>query len=96
MPYNGPKLSDSEFEELARQLDAKLNSELDRLCAEYELDRDKTFKHVSSTGKCYCACGTSGPCQHDWTGPWIEIENGGSISCSKCGMLSIDHSMHFF
>lgn len=32
-------------------------------------------------------------CAHDWnSGPWVEYENGGSVSC-KCGVTSADHDM---
>ena len=46
--------------------------------------------------KCYCACSTGGPCEHKWDGGWVEIENGGSASCSRCGCLAISHDMRCF
>lgn len=27
---------------------------------------------------------------HDNDGPWVDIKNGGSVSCSRCGSLAID------
>lgn len=49
---------------------------------------------------CKCEC-PDGPCEHQWDGPWVEFKNdhdseglsGGSSSCSKCGMLSMDHDI---
>jgi hypothetical protein len=32
-------------------------------------------------------------CEHKWDGPEVLFENGGSVSCSKCGMLAIDHAI---
>ena len=28
-------------------------------------------------------------CQHKWDGPWITTENGGSATCSKCGVDAV-------
>lgn len=33
--------------------------------------------------------------EHSWDGPVVKLENGGSSSCSKCGMLAIDAAMWF-
>lgn len=30
-------------------------------------------------------------CDHAWDGPWLEINGGGSVTCSKCGMSCMDH-----
>lgn len=38
---------------------------------------------------------TNDPDTHDWTGPWVELDRGGSVSCAKCGMLAISHSMRY-
>ena len=32
-------------------------------------------------------------CEHQWDGLVVEFEGGGSVSCSKCGMLAIDHGI---
>lgn len=32
-------------------------------------------------------------CDHDFTGPEVEIENGSSRSCAKCGTLAITDAM---
>lgn len=34
-------------------------------------------------------------CAHDFTsGPWIEMENGGTASC-QCGLTAFSHSMMY-
>ena len=37
-----------------------------------------------------CVDGTE---NHKWDGPVVKLQNGGSSSCSRCGMLAIDHSL---
>jgi hypothetical protein len=37
-----------------------------------------------------CADGTE---EHQWDGPTVVIDHGGSVSCSKCGRLAIDVSL---
>lgn len=32
-------------------------------------------------------------CGHVWDGPWAERDWGGSVTCSRCGMLAIQHDM---
>lgn len=32
-------------------------------------------------------------CDHVWNGPEVRFVYGGSVSCSKCGMLAIDEAM---
>ena len=46
---------------------------------------------------CYCACGSGGPCEHDWNGPEYVSEDGclSSATCSRCGMTAFSHSMRF-
>ena len=37
-----------------------------------------------------CSDGTE---NHQWDGPTVQLENGGTASCSKCGKLAIDVSL---
>jgi len=30
-------------------------------------------------------------CDHKWDGPAVDLENGWSVTCSKCGMLASSH-----
>lgn len=46
------------------------------------------------SAKCRCNCNAeSRDCEHKWDGPWKELERGGSVTCSRCGMTAIDHDM---
>lgn len=42
---------------------------------------------------CYCACGTGGPCEHDWDGEPYEADSLWTTTCSKCGTTAFSHSM---
>lgn len=43
---------------------------------------------------CYCDC-PDGPCEHKWDGKTWESEDkcAMSVTCSRCGMTSMSHSM---
>jgi hypothetical protein len=30
-------------------------------------------------------------CDHDFTGPWVTLGNGGSVTCAKCGIDACSH-----
>ena len=50
------------------------------------------FAEDPSKIPCNCNCPDS--CEHVWDGEGEELEGGGSsVSCSRCGMLAIDHDM---
>lgn len=58
------------------------------------------FSCGPSSTKCRCECSREnrGPCDHRWDGAGESIlyEDGGSmasVSCSRCGMLAIDHDI---
>lgn len=47
---------------------------------------------------CYCACGSGGPCEHNFQGWRDFIEDDGSVSggetfCQRCGMGAMSHSL---
>ena len=44
---------------------------------------------------CYCACGTSGPCEHGWAGETYESKDGSLVSatCARCGMTAFSHDL---
>lgn len=91
-----PRLTEAEFAELARKRDEAFARFIDSFCAERGWDRSKTSLHVHSGGStsCYCAC-PDGPCQHEWTGPWRDFEDGhgGEVTCARCGMGSMAHDL---
>jgi hypothetical protein len=39
-----------------------------------------------------CVDGTE---NHDWSGPVVQLDNGASSSCAKCGQLAIEVSMWY-
>lgn len=43
----------------------------------------KPFMHISARDQC----------EHQWDGPMIPIENGTSVTCSKCGTDAYSHSL---
>ena len=45
------------------------------------------------TQTCACDCAQGGECEHQWDGPYVEIENGGSVTCSRCGGAALYHDM---
>lgn len=58
------------------------------------------FSCGSSSTRCRCECSPEGgrKCEHQWDGEGTSVtyEDGGgmeSASCSKCGMLAIDHDL---
>ena len=40
-----------------------------------------------------CKCRCPEFCEHKWDGPPHEEERFGTATCSRCGMLAIDHDM---
>jgi hypothetical protein len=44
-----------------------------------------------STATCRCNCPES--CEHKWDGPTVRFENGASVTCSRCGMDAMSHSL---
>ena len=37
-------------------------------------------------------CGSKA-CKHQWDGPQVEFDNGGTVTCSLCGAWAINVSM---
>ena len=85
-------MSTPDFEALR----AKRNAETEALYTRLEEEYDMEPLHKPDPNRCFCACSTGGPCEHKWDGKWVEFENGGSASCSRCGCLAIAHSMRCF
>lgn len=85
-------MSEPDFEALRAERNAKLEEFYSRMRAEYGFEP----LNKPDPNRCYCAWDTGGPCEHRWDGGWVDIENGGSASCSRCGCLAISHSMRCF
>ena len=68
------------------------------VCAEEASKQVTVFSCGPSSETCKCECATGGPCEHQWDGPWEEIQGengvtGGTATCSKCGLRAIDHDL---
>lgn len=50
---------------------------------------------ICGPGNQICKCNCPDSCEHVWDGPGVEFDEGrgGSVSCSRCGMLAIDHDI---
>ena len=42
---------------------------------------------------CKCECGRGGPCEHQWDGPERLFDGGGEVTCSRCCMGAMTHSI---
>jgi hypothetical protein len=96
--YKGPKLTDEEFAELARQRDEALAKTLEELRQKYwpNAKTEDLHFHVSPPqNQCYCDC-PDGPCQHEFSG-WRPFEDGrgGEQFCQRCGLGSMAHDIRF-
>lgn len=49
------------------------------------------FVCSASRENCECRCPES--CGHKWDGPTLVFDNGGTATCSKCGMSAMDHDV---
>lgn len=59
-----------------------------------QMDYLKIFICGPSSAKCKCECGRlEGKCEHQWDGPFVSVEHGESVTCSRCGMDNMSHSM---
>jgi hypothetical protein len=87
-----PQLTESEFEELKRERDAKFQAWLAKMCAEEGWDPKDVHVHRSHGSGCYCAC-PDGPCQHKWDGAEFVDGSLSSATCSRCGEIAFSHDM---
>jgi hypothetical protein len=83
-------MSHSDFEALRARRNAAANE-----WAEKMKEQGWDVAHALDPDACYCACGTSGPCEHQWNGEPYESADGSvwSTTCSHCGMTAISHSL---
>ena len=86
--------TEAEFAELARKRDEAVDAIVKEVCERMGQDPAGASYHVSHSGECYCAC-PDGPCQHVWDGAIFQDEDGlfASVTCSRCGALSMYHDM---
>lgn len=70
----------------ARQLEAKVNTAIE------EGRNGWPFGENPEGAITLFACGPNTTCDHDYRG-WVEVGNGGSARCAKCGALAIEEAM---
>lgn len=46
-----------------------------------------------STAQCVCECTRGGKCEHKWDGAPIEDDRTWTVTCSRCGMTAMSHSL---
>ena len=44
-----------------------------------------------SRAPCKCSCPDS--CEHKWDGPVVMDETSSTVTCSRCGMSAMEHSL---
>lgn len=81
---------DTDFDALRSERNAQHDAFVKKMRAEgWQLSKEYNRE------ACYCACGSGGPCEHNWTGDPYESEDGSiwSATCTRCGMLAYSHSL---
>ena len=85
-------MTDHDFEALRAERNAKRRAWEAKMRAEgWEVAKC----NLRADSACYCACGTGGPCEHDWDGKPYESDDGctWSATCSRCGITAMSHSL---
>lgn len=86
-------MTEPDFEALRAKRNADVMKLHQKLADEFGCAVDK-LKSNFNPYKCYCACGSDGPCEHKWDGEWWESDDGcSSATCSRCGMTAMSHSL---
>jgi Zn-finger protein len=86
------QLTEAEFDALKQELDTAILAIAKAFAEKNDMPLSEVYVHISGGSKCYCAC-PSGPCQHDWTGLWVDYGNGGSVTCARCNQSAMQHSL---
>ena len=83
-----------DFEALRARRNAAVQDMHQKMADEYGVPL-QSLRSNFNPAKCYCACGTGGPCEHKWDGQDWESEDGGacSVTCSLCGCTAMSHDM---
>lgn len=81
-----------DFEKLRRERDEAVQKFLQETADEFGCRVDE-LRTTYRPDKCYCACASGGPCEHDWNGEGMDVEGGWTATCSRCGATAISHDM---
>lgn len=89
-------MSAPDFEALRAKRNADVLEKTQKLADEHGIPLQSLRTSFDPTS-CYCACGTGGPCEHDWTGPHWESEDGlcCSVTCARCSTTALSHDMRY-
>jgi hypothetical protein len=79
-----------DFSALRAKRNAELQALNQRLIKEYG---EAVHALFFDSDACYCACGTGGPCEHQWDGVGWASSDGAvwTTTCSRCGMSAMSH-----
>lgn len=85
-----------DFEALRARRNAAVKRRLEKLADELGVPV-QSLHSTHNPDACYCACGTGGPCEHQWDGDGWESEDGLAFSatCSRCGCTAMGHDQRF-
>lgn len=86
-------MSQPDFAALRAERDAAVQRQMQVMADEWGVPLQGLLTS-HDTRRCYCACTTGGPCEHDWDGEPYEADGLWTRTCSKCGTTSFSHSMH--
>jgi hypothetical protein len=83
-----------EFAALREVRNSKVRAVMEKIAAENDIEF-ASLKHNHNDNACYCACGSGGACEHDWTGDdWVSDDGTAcSVTCSRCGCTAMSHDM---
>ena len=89
-------MSAPDFDALRAQRNAEVLEHAQKFADEHGIPL-QSIRTSFDPNSCYCACGTGGPCEHDWTGPDWESEDGlcSSVTCARCGTTAMSHDMRY-
>jgi hypothetical protein len=85
-----------DFEALRAKRNAEVQTIVEAVAAKMGWEGPVHFSFDPNA--CYCACGSGGPCEHDFKG-WRDLTDdkgnvcGGETVCQRCGMGSMSHSL---
>lgn len=83
-----------DFEALRVERNRLVMEQLEKLAGEVGVQFSSPHSSFNSSA-CYCACSSGGPCEHQWDGEGIEIDDGAgwTATCSRCGCTAMSHSL---
>lgn len=81
-----------DFDDLRRKRDESVERSMQKIADEFGCHVSE-LRTTYRPSKCYCACASGGPCEHQWDGDGIEFDHGWTATCSRCGATAMSHDM---